>query len=89
MNEIFNLENQWLMYLKRAEVSELNLPALQRQEMRRAFFGAIGQIVIHLRDDLPDSEEGSVAIFESIMSQVLNFWMQEQSNNDNHERRSK
>ena len=50
----FSIEHQWKLYLKRAEVPEEKLGPVQRQEMRRAFFGSWGQALIVMRDELGD-----------------------------------
>ena len=84
--EQFNLEHQWKLYLERAQVKEADMSAIQRQEMRRAFFGAIGQMLILMRDDLGDyadkqGDDKAATILQDMLNQVSNFWLNEQGRN--------
>lgn len=77
-NKIFqeiNLEYQWKQYLQRVGMEHVIMSAIQQQEMRRAFFGACGQMLVLLRDDvslLPD--EDAVVCMQDMMNQIQVFW---------------
>lgn len=74
----FTIENQWQLYLGRAGVKEEDMSTVQKTEMKRAFYGACGQMLIHLRDDvsLKSEEEGS-QILDSMLDEIGVFWKQE------------
>jgi hypothetical protein len=73
-----NLEWQWKQYLKRVDVTEEQLSPIQRQEMKRAFYGACGQILILLRDDVGElPEDQAVTVLQDMMNQIQNFWQGE------------
>ncbi|WP_157585412.1 hypothetical protein [Runella zeae] len=49
---------------------------IQLQETRRAFYGAAGQMLILLRDDLSElPEEEAISKLDSMIIQVEAFWM--------------
>lgn len=72
----FNLENQWKKYLKLGEVKESDLMSIQKQEMRRAFFGGMGQMMILIRDEvgLIKDEEKAVEALQDMLNQIAQFW---------------
>lgn len=75
---VFNLNVQWKKYLERSGVSEEKMPEDQRREMKRAFFGACGQMLILLRDDVSIYPEAKAAgIMQKMLDQVGNFWQTE------------
>lgn len=75
----YTIEHQWQEYLKRAELPEHMLGAVQRQEMRRAFFGAWGQALISFRDEVAALDEvDAIAIMEKQLKEVTDFWLKEQ-----------
>lgn len=79
----FTIEEQWHLYLKRVGLSEGILPEAQRVEMKRTFFGACGQMLFMLRDDIGAlPEEEGIEILEAIKSEVGKFWI-DQSNRKN------
>jgi len=84
--EQFKIEHQWKLYLERAQVKDEDLPEDQRREMRRAFFGAVGQMLILMRDDMTDladkkGDEKAVDMLQDMLNQVSNFWLNEQGRN--------
>lgn len=73
--EQFNLEHQYSLYLERVGVTEATLPAIVNSELRRAFMGACGQVLIMLRDDIaPLPEDQGVMIMDDLLNQVGAFW---------------
>ena len=76
----FTLEHQYQLYLQRVKLKEENMSAIQRQEMKRCFIGACGQMLLLLRDDLADlDEEVGVVILENMINEVGNFFLTEQN----------
>lgn len=74
----FDLHHQWELYLERCRIKEENMPAIQVQETKRAFFGAWGQLLLLFRDDLsllPEAE--GIAALYSMLDQVTDFWVGE------------
>lgn len=74
----FTIETQWHLYLKRVGLSEAMLPEVQRIEMKRTFFGAAGQILFLMRDDVADLPElEGIKVLEAMKSEIGEFWMDE------------
>lgn len=77
MKKEFVLEWQYQEYLKRAGASEEKMHPVQRIETRRAFMGACGQMLIMLKEDMPENEEEAIQVLDNMMEQVTMFWMAE------------
>lgn len=76
-NPELNANFQYQEYLRRARITEAQMPDIQRIETKRAFFAGIGQTLILLRDQLSENdEEGSVEL-QNLHDQVLNFFRSE------------
>ena len=75
MENLFDLEYQYQLYLKRVALPESKMHPQQKIETKRAFFGACGQMLMMLRDDLPKlSGEGGYNVLEGMIIQVENFF---------------
>lgn len=77
--QIFNLDHQFDLYLERTKQDKNKMPSIQLQETKRAFYGACGQMLVLLRDDitaLPD--EQAMDTLDDMMNQVGSFWIGEQ-----------
>lgn len=75
----FDLNHQWSLFLERCDLKEVKMPEDQRREMKRAFMGACGQMLILLRDELGDyddkhGEAASAKVLQNMMDQVGSFW---------------
>lgn len=80
----FNLNVQWTLFLERSGLEEESMPADQIREMKRAFYGAVGQLLILMRDDisrLPEAE--GVLTLENLLFQVKEFWRNQMKGSDN------
>lgn len=77
--EQFNLEYQWKLYLDRVGLKEETMYPVQLQETKRAFYGACGQLLFLMRDDVGAIEDDSqaVEVMQNMIDQVGNFWMKE------------
>jgi len=74
----FNLEHQYQLYLERVKLKESQMPPIQRKELKRAFMGACGQMLILLRDDLGElSENEAIETLQDLHNQVSNYWLAE------------
>ncbi len=74
--EKFNIEHQFMLYLERVGLNIKTMHPIQLQETRRAFYGAAGQMLILLRDDLSElPEEEAISKLDSMIIQVEAFWM--------------
>lgn len=74
--EQFQLEHQWNLYLERVGLKGKSLPVNQYREMKQTFFGACGQILLLLRDDVAalDDDE-AMKVMESFINQVGEFFI--------------
>lgn len=75
----FSLDHQWKLFVERCGVTEDKMPEDQRREMKRAFFGACGQMLILLKDELGDygNKHGEIAaanVLQNMLEQVGGFW---------------
>lgn len=78
----FDLGYQWGLFLERCGISGITMPEDQHREMKRAFMGACGQMLILLRDDLGDYDdkygvEASSNVLQNMLDQVSDFWQSE------------
>jgi hypothetical protein len=76
---IFQLEHQFTLYLQRCEVTRAQLGIDQLREMRRAFYGGLGQMFFLMTQDMGKQlrpGEQLVAL-DSIQSQLVEFWDEE------------
>lgn len=71
----FNIEKEFQLYCERSRLNLDTCPPVQGIETRRAFYGAVGQLLIYLRDDLAaEAEDDCVAELGRIFKQVASFW---------------
>lgn len=82
MDKKYTIEHQFDLYLERCEVTKQQLSPIQYSEMKRAFFGAWGQLLILQREDLGDladleGDDKAADILQDMMNQAVNFWLAE------------
>lgn len=76
--KLFNLENQYQIYLETAQIKESDMHPIQKIEMKRAFMGACGQLLILFRDELAlYSEDEGVILLQQLEDEVLDYWDEE------------
>lgn len=76
----FTIKKQWDDFCRNAGIPEYKMPPDQKREMRRAFFGAWGQALIHFRDEIgAQTENKAVEIMEGQLKEVADFWLAEQN----------
>ncbi|MGB0521438.1 MAG: hypothetical protein ACPGJS_00690 [Flammeovirgaceae bacterium] len=78
MNDNFDLQHQYKLYLQRVNLDESTMHPVQRIETKRAFMGACGQMLLLLRDDLTQlSEEKAAETLQDMITQVQIFFTEE------------
>lgn len=75
----FSLQKQYQKYLQLAGVTEAQMIPIQKQEMKRAFMGGCGQLLVLMREDLAELEEEEGAkVLQDMLTEVTEFWLAEQ-----------
>lgn len=75
-NKQFNLEHQYQLYLKRVALTEAEMHPEQKKQLRQAFMGACGQIILLLRDEVGKLEEdAAIKVMENMIEQVGNYFL--------------
>lgn len=74
-----DLNHQWGLFVERCGLQENKMPEDQRREMKRAFFGACGQMLILMKDELGDysdkyGDAAAAGVLQNMLDQVSNFW---------------
>lgn len=74
----FNIENQYKLYLKRMNLNEDKMPKTQIIETKRAFYGAFGQLLMLLQNDITSlSDEQALKTLDNMINQVGHFFLNE------------
>lgn len=74
----FNLENQYQLYLKRVALKESEMHPTQRKQLRQAFMGACGQMLILLRDEVGALDENkAIEVMQGMIGQVSDYFLRE------------
>lgn len=83
MKKDFDLEYQYQLYLKRVALKEDIMPEIQKRQLRQAFMGACGQIILLLRDDVGAlSETDAIKTMENMINQVGNYFLKATNKNN-------
>jgi hypothetical protein len=76
-----NLEHQYQLYLERMGLSEDRMHPVQKMQLKQTFYGACGQMLTLLRDEVGALEEDeaveAVEALASMLNQVRNFFLKE------------
>jgi hypothetical protein len=71
----FDLNYQFFLYLKTYGLHWEDLPPIQFREMKRAFYGAAGQMLMLYMKNIPEMTEAEATQkILSMRSQVYKFW---------------
>lgn len=74
-NENFNIQNQYLKYLNRVKLNVNTMHPVQKIQVKQAFYGAVGQMLILMRDEIGTlPEDKAVLVFEDMLNQVGEYW---------------
>lgn len=72
----FNLEYQYSLFLERMQLSEAKMHPIQKTQLKETFFGAWGQLLFLLRDEISQLEnEAAVDQVQGMLNQVGNFFL--------------
>lgn len=72
---VFNLEHQWQLYMQRVKMNEATFPPMQVKETKQAFYGACGQMLVLLREDIAAlSEDEGIKKLEDLSDQVMKYF---------------
>lgn len=72
-----DLNAQYLLYLERIGLTEKKMHPEQRKQVKQAFFGACGQMLVLFRDGLGVMEESeAIKVMQNLFDQVGNYWLQ-------------
>lgn len=82
MSKTFDLEHQFQLYLKRVGLNPATMHKVQYSQNKQAFYGACGQLLIMLRDDMPENENEAVGTMQSMLEQVAKFWIEQKGQNN-------
>lgn len=74
------VEQQFRHYLKTVKLNPRKMPRRQLRELRRAFFGAAGHVVVFLAEIAELPEEEAVKKLETLRQEVEAFWSVETNN---------
>lgn len=75
-NKAFDLEHQYQLYLERVGLREDMMHPVQKKQLKEAFIGACGQMLVMLRDDLSKLDERDAIVeMSEMMNQVGRFFM--------------
>lgn len=76
MPESFDLEKYYQLFLEKINLKESEMPIEQSREMKRAFMGGAGIILLIVRDELPKlSTIDAEYFFNMLFTQVQEFWI--------------
>jgi hypothetical protein len=71
----FDIDKEFSLYLRRVNLEHLDKESAQYNEMKRAFYGACGQIVIYMTQDCADlPEEEAMKEIDNIIYRVGEFF---------------
>ena len=76
--EKISLENQYKLFLERMNLHESKMHPQQKIQIKQAFFGAFGQAIMVMRDEVAaQDEDAAVYSMQDIMNQVQDFFLSE------------
>lgn len=81
MENKFDLEHQYQIFLQRMSLNEDTMHPLQKSQLKQAFFGACGQMLILFRDDVVTLyDDHSYDVVRGMIDQVGEFFVNEVKN---------
>lgn len=71
----FSIKYQKNQFFKQAGIKVPPMSQMQADEMEKAFYGACGQMMVLLRDELPKlPEEEAIFTLQTMLEEVVTFW---------------
>lgn len=78
LEQSLNIYDQWKLYLHLSGYEDRQLPIVQERETKRSFMAGIGQMLMLMRNEIPNlSEDEAVKAFDQLIQQVSDFWIGE------------
>lgn len=78
---ITTVEEHYKFYLEKMGLDEAKLHPIQRTETRRVFFGAWGQLLMFMQNDIVElSDQEGFEILDSMVNEVGQFFINEAHN---------
>jgi hypothetical protein len=69
------IEDQYQLYLKKIGMKEAGMNSIQRKQLRQAFFGASGMLLLTFRDVLTKMPENkAIAKLDAMFKEASDFW---------------
>ena len=69
----YTADHLWKQYLKLVGLDVNKMPMIQVRETKRAFYGALGNLIVMMRE-LPDDDEKAADILSELEREVAGFW---------------
>lgn len=71
----FTIEYQWQFFLGLCKITKKQMHPIQYNEMKKAFYGASGQILLLLRDEIAElSDDDAYEKLEDMAHEIDIFW---------------
>lgn len=78
------IEFMFSQYLMMTSLDKLDKNSVQYKETKRAYYGAIGQLLLIQRDELTQLQDIEAAdTLESLLSETTKFWSEQLQENGN------
>lgn len=78
MNVNFQIAHQYQLYLVRMKLNEADMHPEQKIQVKQAFYGAFGQLLVLMREEIAALPERSgVRVLEDLTKQVADFWTED------------
>lgn len=78
------IEFMFSQYLMMVSLDKLDKNSVQYKETKRAYYGAIGQILLIQRDELTQlTEQESTDTLQSMLDETTDFWSKQFPENNN------
>lgn len=75
-NQKFDIEHQYQLFLKRMALKEEDMHPEQKKQLRQTFYGACGQMLILLRDDIGAlTENEAIEVMQKMINQIGNYFL--------------
>ncbi len=73
-----DLEHQYVLFLERMNLDESKMHPIQKKQIKQTFFGAWGQSLIFMRDEIAKfDEDTAVEIMEANLEFIANYFLKE------------
>jgi hypothetical protein len=79
--DIYNIEDQYQLYLQKIGLSESNMHPVQKEQIKLTFYGAFSQLMILLEDNIAELEDDKAfQVLEGFKTQIANFFLSQTAN---------